>query len=85
MTWPVADAKARFSELLDAAENQGPQTISRRGIETAVVVPIAQWKRMNARMEPTLKDLLLDPNGPFFEDLIPPRGQMKSRPVVEFE
>ena len=46
MTWPVADAKARFSELLDAAINEGPQVVSRRGVETAVVVPIAEWKRL---------------------------------------
>jgi len=85
MTWPVADAKARFSELLDAAENQGPQTISRRGIETAVVVPIAEWKRLNASATPTLKDILLDPSGPRFEDIVPPRGQLRGRPVIDLE
>ena len=46
MTWPVADAKARFSELLDAAVNEGPQIVSRRGVETAVVVPMEEWKRL---------------------------------------
>ncbi len=85
MTWPVADAKARFSELLDAAEKEGPQTISRRGIETAVVVPIAEWKRLKASATHTLKDLLLDPAGPRFDDIVPPRGQLRGRPVVDFE
>jgi len=83
MTWPVADAKARFSELLDAVINEGPQIVSRRGVETAVVVPIAEWKRLNAS-RPTLKDILLDPNGP--RDLyIPPRRKLRFRPSVEFE
>lgn len=63
MSWPVADAKARFSELLDATVKDGPQIVTRRGIETAVVVPIAQWKRLNENPRP-LVDPLLDPNGP---------------------
>ena len=32
--WPVQHAKARFSELLDACQREGPQVVSRRGIET---------------------------------------------------
>jgi prevent-host-death family protein len=80
MTWPVADAKARFSELLDAAEKQGPQTISRRGVETAVIVPIAEWKRLNASDRRDMVDPLTDPNGP--RDIyIPPRRAIKSHPV----
>ena len=34
-TWPVQDAKARFSELLDACLAEGPQMLTRRGTETA--------------------------------------------------
>jgi len=85
MSWPVADAKARFSELLDATLKDGPQIVTRRGIETAVVVPIAEWKRLNAASRPTLKELLLDPGGPRFEDIVPLRGKLRGRPVVEFE
>jgi prevent-host-death family protein len=85
MTWPVADAKARFSELLDAAVNEGPQVVSRRGVETAVLVPIAEWKRLNASARPTLKELLLDRNGPRFEDIVPTRGKLRGRPVVRFK
>ena len=32
-SWPVQDAKARFSELLDTALKQGPQVVTRRGVE----------------------------------------------------
>ena len=39
-SWQVQDAKARFSELLDATIKNGPQVVTRRGIETAVLVPI---------------------------------------------
>lgn len=47
--WNVAEAKARFSELIDAAEQAGPQTIRRRGREVVVVVPIDEWHRKATR------------------------------------
>jgi antitoxin Phd len=50
-TWAVQDAKARFSEILDIAEKKGPQMITRRGVETAVLCPIDEWKRIH-RPEP---------------------------------
>ena len=59
-TWQVQDAKARFSELLDASHSEGPQIITRRGAEIAAVVPIEQWRRLEAAV-PSLKELLLDP------------------------
>ena len=58
-TWPVQDAKARFSELLDACVSDGPQIVTRRGAETAVLVPITEWKRLSETARPTLKALLL--------------------------
>ena len=85
MVWQVYDAKARFSEFLDATLKEGPQVITRRGVETAVLVPIAEWKRLNAQARPSLKDILLDPGGPRFEDIVPPRGADAGRPPVEFE
>ena len=48
-TWSVADAKARFSELIDLALTQGPQAITRRGREAAMVVSAEDWKRRTGR------------------------------------
>ena len=48
--WPVQDAKARFSELLDACVRDGPQVVTRRGSETAVLVPIDEWRRLQATL-----------------------------------
>jgi prevent-host-death family protein len=79
MAWQVYDAKARFSELLDTALKDGPQVITRRGVETAVLVPIDEWKRLKDRFKPPFPDPLLDPNGP--HDLfIPLRRRLKLRP-----
>ena len=81
MSWPVYDAKARFSEFLDAALREGPQVVSRRGVETAVLVPIDEWKRLQAQARPSIKDVLLDPEGPHDIPLPPQRPVLKLRPV----
>lgn len=82
-TWPVQDAKSRFSELLDACVSDGPQLVTRRGIDTAVIVPIAEWQRLNRAARPSLKQLLLSEQDRFELEL-PPRGQAGRRPVTPF-
>ena len=57
-TWQVQEAKARFSEFLDASLEEGPQIVTRRGVETAVLLPIEQWRRLSAGARPSLKELL---------------------------
>jgi antitoxin Phd len=87
--WPVQDAKARFSEMLAASVKEGPQIVTKRGVETAVLVPIEEWKMLTdqanaADKRPSLKELLLtDPRR--FELDIPPRGQWKLRPPIDFD
>jgi len=81
-TWPVQDAKAKFCELLEVAETSGPQTITRRGVEKAVIVPIEQWRTINRGMKPTLLEILQ--SGPQFDLQIPRRGQWKMRKPVKF-
>jgi prevent-host-death family protein len=79
--WPVQDAKSRFSELLDTCVSEGPQLVTRRGAETAVLVPIAEWNRLHNNARATLKSLLLsNENRMDFE--IPARGKAKRRLVV---
>jgi antitoxin Phd len=82
-TWPVQDAKARFSEMLDNCLTEGPQTVSRRGVAEAVLVPIDQWRRLNGD-RPTLKDLLLSDNAR--ADLpLPPRKGFRWRQTAVFD
>jgi prevent-host-death family protein len=73
-TWPVQDAKAHFSELLDTCVAEGPQLVSKRGRLTAVLVPIAQWQKVHATKAVTLKDVLLASDYFRGEMQIPPRG-----------
>jgi len=81
-TWPVQDAKARFSEFLQACLTSGPQLVTKRGQETAVLVPVAQWRQMQANSQPSLKQVLLD-SAARGELSIPPRGQAQRRPTPE--
>ena len=46
--WALQDAKNKFSEVVDRAVAEGPQTITRRGRETAVVVSMRDFKRLAA-------------------------------------
>jgi prevent-host-death family protein len=76
--WPVQDAKARFSELLDTCLRDGPQVVSRRGADAAVLVPLAEWRRLEQAARPTLKSLLLSDHARGDIDL-PPRGSLRRR------
>ncbi len=82
--WPVQDAKSRFSELLDTALSEGPQIVTKRGVETAVLLPIEQWRRLERMTRPDLKDLLLAPEART-EDLTPPNRQHRRRPPLSVE
>ena len=82
--WQVQDAKARFSELLEASLKEGPQIVTKRGTEAAVLVPIDQWRRLETMAKPSLKDLLLSPDART-EALTPPRRPQRHRaaPVLD--
>ena len=80
--WPVQDAKARFSEMLDACVAEGPQIVTRRGAETAVLAPIEEWRRLNGAARPSLKSLLLSDEARG-ELRLPPRGSANRRSPPE--
>jgi prevent-host-death family protein len=47
--WTVAQAKAKLSEVIEHAQKHGPQTITRNGRRTAVVVSAEEWERKTHR------------------------------------
>ena len=57
--WTVANAKARFSEVLDLARDEGPQVITRNGKRAAVIVGIDEWEK-KTRRKGSLVDFLLN-------------------------
>jgi len=79
--WPIQDAKARFSEFLEACIAEGPQMVTKRGTEAAVLVPVEQWRRLQAASRPSLKELLLSQDGRS-EALTSPRRAARRRNVT---
>jgi prevent-host-death family protein len=82
--WPVQDAKARFSEMLEASLDEGPQLVSKLDEPKAVLVSVAEWESLKQRARPTAKEVLLAPE-PRFELDIPLRGRWKRREPQVFE
>jgi prevent-host-death family protein len=81
--WPVQDAKARFSEMLETCVREGPQLVTRRGEKAAVLVPIVQWQRLTESNKLSLKELLLS-DFARTDDLVPPRRKWRRR-MTELE
>ena len=82
--WPVQDAKSRFSELLETTLAEGPQIVTKRGVETVVLLSIEQWRRLKRMTTPDLKELLLTPEART-DNLTPPRRQHRHRTPLAVE
>ena len=61
MNWQVQEAKQRFSEVLRAVEKDGPQTITRHGEEVAVVLDMAEYRRLTGGRKSFVDHLLSMP------------------------
>ena len=47
--WSIAQAKARFNEVINRAREQGPQAITKNGRPAVVVISIEEWTRKTKR------------------------------------
>jgi antitoxin Phd len=77
--WQVQDAKTRFSEMIERARTEGPQTITRHGAERAVVLSIEDYRALAAH-RPDFKAHLL--GGPKVDDFSIERDRDTGR-IVE--
>lgn len=76
--WTVAEAKARLSEVLRRAEDEGPQRIGTR--KEFVVVSARTWAERNAA-DQTLGPWLVENMPRFGEIELPPRHDTHERPI----
>ena len=80
MDWPLQDAKNRFSEVVQRARREGPQTVTLRGERAAVVLSAADYDALG-RDRPSLVDHLL--SGPAWDnalvDAVDARAKSPSR------
>lgn len=81
-TWSVHDAKQQFSQVLRAAAEK-PQTITRHGADVAVLVDIAEYRRLSRSTDDDLKAVLI--GGPRIENLDELIGRHRQPPYVPFE
>ena len=81
MEWQLQDAKNRFSELVQKARQEGPQTVTLRGRRAAVVLSAEAYDALR-RERPSLVDHLL--LGPAWDDdlveAVNARAKTPSRP-----
>ena len=81
-TWTIAETKARLSEVLRLAEEEGPQRI---GVQRAfIVVPERVWQEQSRPRKP-LGQWLVEhfPRGVELE--IPPRGDDRPIPFIDYD
>jgi len=69
VSWQVQQAKTHLSEVIERAQHEGPQTITRHGKPRAVVLSTTDYEALTngKKPEPNLIDFLLD-TGPKFDD-----------------
>jgi antitoxin Phd len=70
MAWQLQDAKAKFSELVQKALEEGPQTVTRHGKDAVVVLSVHEYRKLREG-RPSLKEVLM--SGPEGELELPPR------------
>jgi len=78
MEWNLADAKNRFSEVVNLALTEGPQRVRCRK-DTVVVVAAEEFERLTGQ-RPSFKDYLTQ--GESFEGLHLTRDPSPSRDVA---
>jgi len=61
--WKFQDAKNHFSEVVEKAIHEGPQFVSRRGVEAVVVISVKDFKE---RTKPTTSLVDFFQNSPLF-------------------
>lgn len=47
--WQLQEAKAKFSEVVNEAVQHGPQIITKHGVETALLISLNDYKRINKK------------------------------------
>ena len=82
--WQLQEAKQRFSQLVDLAEEEGPQVVTRHGTEVAVVLAATAYRDLVSQARPSLKDILLGNRGEDDEveallAAVPPRGRWRAK------
>ena len=82
-TWQVQEAKTHFSEVIERAQNEGPQTITRHGKPRAVVVSADEYETLSKQKAKPKRDFVefLLNSGPIFEGVDLERSKDTGRDI----
>lgn len=76
--WQIQHAKARLSEVIERARQEGPQTITRHGAERAIILSIEDYRALLAQ-KPDFRAYLL--GGPKLDDFTIERDRDTGRTI----
>ena len=78
--WQVQEAKTHFSEVIERANREGPQTITRHGKARAVVISAEEYQTLTGGgRRQNFVDFLL--SGPKFDDIDIERSKDTGREI----
>ncbi|HEY1983724.1 MAG TPA: type II toxin-antitoxin system Phd/YefM family antitoxin [Xanthobacteraceae bacterium] len=63
--WQMQQAKAKFAELVKRATSEGPQIVTYRGADAAVILSMEEYQRLEAKNPSFVEHLL---SGPKLDD-----------------
>lgn len=80
--WSLQDAKNKFSEVVDEAAADGPQVITRRGVETAVVLAYDDYRKLTLERKKLSEFFRESPLAGVELDLSRDRGPLRDEPLL---
>ncbi len=83
-TISIYDGKNRFSEIVANAAKGEPQVITKNGKETAVIISIADFRRLKGNPQPLEEFLLNNPARKYGIELDLKRDKSPVRPGPDF-
>ena len=82
-TWQLQNAKARLSEVVDKAQSEGPQFVTRHGKDWAVVLSVSDYQQLKgSENEAIIRHLA---SGPKIKDFKIERDRFVERNEFLFE
>jgi antitoxin Phd len=61
--WQIQEAKNKLSEVVEGALEEGPQILTRRGVEVAVVLSFSEYQEMKKQQTSLLEFFQRSPLG----------------------
>jgi prevent-host-death family protein len=50
-TWQLREAKSHFSEVVDLTLTEGPQRVTRHGVEAVIIISIADYQKLSSNFQ----------------------------------